>query len=81
MSTTRVTLSLDHGVVERTRLATEGNLSRLVSRLLQDYLDELERKRLQEELRLGYLAEAETDLEITREYELLDRESARFEDA
>ena len=68
MGTTRVTLTLDRRIVEETRAHGGENLGRLVNNLLVDRLDALRRMQLQEELRLGYLAEADTDLEIVHEF-------------
>jgi post-segregation antitoxin (ccd killing protein) len=75
LSTTRVTLTLDRQVVEETRALGGENMSRLVNSLLSERLDASRRMRLEEELRLGYLAEAETDMQIMHEYRHVDRES------
>ena len=76
MGTTRITLSLDSRVVEETRRAAgENGISRLVSRLLAEYLDSARRQKLREELRQGYISEAESDLEIAHAYGFVDRDS------
>ena len=80
MQTKRVTLTLDSNVVEATRPAS-GNFSRLVNRLLSEHAEALRRQELREELRQGYLAEAEADLEIVHEYRYVDRETAVREDS
>jgi hypothetical protein len=80
MALTRVTLTIDEQLMEEARLESDGNFSRFVSRLLEDRLDTLRRERLREELRAGYVAEADHDLEIAREYRFVDDEIARREE-
>ena len=81
MSTTRITLTLDPKLLEEARAESGGNFSRFVASLLRERLDLLRRQRLLEALRDGYLSEAEADLEIAKEYEAVDRETAGREDA
>lgn len=79
MNTVRVTLTLDPGLLDEARAVSGGNFSRFVSSLLQERLETLRRQRLLDALRDGYVAEAEADLEIAREYQFIDRESAACE--
>jgi hypothetical protein len=77
----RVTLTVDRELLEEARMASEGNLSRFVSSLLREQLDLRRRRALEEELRAGYLAEAETDLAIVHDYRFVDGEAAGGEDS
>jgi hypothetical protein len=81
MASCRVTLTLNAGLLEVARRESGGNLSRFVSELIEERVTTLQRRRLREELRAGYVAEAEADLEVTTEYNLVDRETAAFENS
>lgn len=80
MGAHRVTLSLDRSLIDQTRAAGDANLSRLVGRLLGEHLDSIRRQNLREELRLGYLAEAETDLKVALEFRDIDDDLAHQDD-
>jgi len=81
MSLTRVTVSLDRGLLEEARALSGGNFSRFVSGLVEERIEEDRRRRLREALRAGYEAEAEHDLEIVGEYRFVDAEVAYREEA
>ena len=80
MALTRVTLTIDRTLMEEVRSLSGGNVSRYISRLLEDRLEELRRQRLREELRAGYEAEAAHDLEVACEYLYVDAEIALREE-
>ena len=80
MSLTRVTLTLDPRIAEEVRALSGGNFSRFVNSVLEERLEELRRQRLRDELRAGYEANADLDLEIANEYRFVDSETAESEE-
>ena len=76
MGMTRITLTLDEGLAARTREASGGNVSRFVSRALQERLDAEDRRRLREALIAGCIENAEEDLRTCREWAQIDAETA-----
>jgi hypothetical protein len=80
MSTKRVTITLERQLLQEVRAVSGDNFSHFVSGLLRERLEALRRQQLEEALRAGYAAESETDLEIAREYQSIDREVAARED-
>ncbi len=72
MPLTRVTLTLAPHIVEGIRTESRGNLSRYVNQVLEEHLEELRRQHLRDVLKVGYLEEADLDLEITHEYRFVD---------
>ncbi|MCX6379229.1 MAG: type II toxin-antitoxin system CcdA family antitoxin [Armatimonadetes bacterium] len=80
MSLTRVTLTLDPRIAAEVRALSDGNFSRFVNSVLEERLEELRRQRLRDELRTGYEANADLDLEIANEYRFVDGETAEGEE-
>lgn len=80
MSTVRVTLTLDEELAQRSREVSGGNFSRFVSRLIEEEIEEIRRRKLREDLVAGCLEDAEEDLEICREWRFVDAETFPEED-
>ncbi|MBM3494547.1 MAG: hypothetical protein FJX72_09555 [Armatimonadetes bacterium] len=74
MPTTRLTVTVERGLADRVREASAGNISRFVSKAILTQLDEERRRKLREELAEGCIANAELDLEICREWDVIEAE-------
>jgi hypothetical protein len=80
MSTTKVTLTLDDTLLRDARTMSNGHLSRFIRDAVQDRLETERRRKLREDLIAGCIEDAELSLEICREWEVIDRETAARED-
>jgi post-segregation antitoxin (ccd killing protein) len=73
-TTTRLTVTVEKGLADRVREASGGNISRFVSKAIVAQLQEERRRKLREELAAGYVAKADEDLEICREWDVIESE-------
>lgn len=62
--------------MEDARTLSGGNFSRFINSLLEERVHEMRRAQLREDLRRGYEAERNLDIEIAEEYRCVDSETA-----
>jgi hypothetical protein len=73
-NTLRVTLTLPVDVLTQAREMSQGNLSRFVSNVLREHIEQKRLEQLREELIAGYIANAEEALAIAEEFRYADYE-------
>ncbi len=64
----------DDTLVEIDRLAPQGDLSLFISKAIQFYINETNKKALRDLLKEGAIARAERDLALTQEWFALDED-------
>ena len=80
MGAAKVTLTMDADLLRDARRASNGRLSRFVGEAVRDRVEAERRRKLREDLIAGCKEDAEFALQLCREWEVIDRETAARED-
>lgn len=74
MGAVRVTLTLDEGLLAQARKVSGENFSRFVGDALEQRVRQIRRDKLMEDLAAGCIEDADLDLEICKEWAVIDSE-------
>jgi hypothetical protein len=73
--TQRVTLTLPSDILDQARDMSQGNLSRFISNVLREHIENERLQRLHDALVAGAIAHAEEDLEIAQAFRYAEDEA------